>query len=97
MISYIYETQVMATLVPVLLAGEFRRSQKFSKQFVDISSEFLFYSHLKSYPACSWIIITGEEHRFLVAQQAQERIGPILLEPSARNTAPAMQSRHLKH
>ena len=43
--------------------------------------------------ACPWIIVTGEDYRFLVAQQAKETdisIGPILLEPSGRNTAPAV-------
>ena len=43
--------------------------------------------------AAPCIIITGEDYRFLVAQQAKEAgvsIGPILLEPSARNTAPAI-------
>ena len=95
----------MATLVPVLLAGGSgtrlwpisRKSHP--KQFVDLTGagDSLLKSSLKRSAfiphASPWIIITGEDYRFLVAQQAKEAnvpIGPILLEPSARNTAPAI-------
>ena len=39
------------------------------------------------------IIVTGEEHRFLAAEQLREigiDIGAALLEPAGRNTAPAL-------
>ncbi|MDB2411962.1 mannose-1-phosphate guanylyltransferase/mannose-6-phosphate isomerase [Litoricolaceae bacterium] len=95
----------MTTLVPVLLAGGsgtrlWPTSRKsYPKQFVDLtgSGDSLLQSSLKRSAvipnARPWIIVTREEYRFLVAQQAKEAgvsIGPILLEPSARNTAPAI-------
>ena len=95
----------MATLVPVLLAGGsgtrlWPTSRKsYPKQFVDLtgSGDSFLQSSLKRSAvmsnACPWIIVTGEDYRFLVAQQAKEAgvsIGSILLEPSARNTAPAI-------
>ena len=95
----------MATLVPVLLAGGsgtrlWPTSRKsYPKQFIDLigsGDSFLQTSLKRSVVmpnACPWIIVTGEDYRFLVAQQAKEAavpIGPILLEPSARNTAPAI-------
>jgi len=95
----------MTTLVPVLLAGGsgtrlWPTSRKsYPKQFVDLtgSGDSFLQSSLKRSAvipnACPWIIVTGEDYRFLVAQQAKESrvsIGPILLEPSTRNTAPAI-------
>ena len=95
----------MTTLVPVLLAGGsgtrlWPTSRKSCpKQFVDLtgSGDSFLQSSLKRSTvmpnACPWIIVTREDYRFLVAQQAKEvsaSIGPILLEPSARNTAPAI-------
>jgi mannose-1-phosphate guanylyltransferase/mannose-6-phosphate isomerase len=95
----------MTTLVPVLLAGGsgirlWPSSRKsYPKQFIDLTSsgDSFLQSSLKRSAvipnACPWIIVTGEDYRFLVAQQAKEAgvsIGPILLEPSARNTAPAI-------
>ncbi len=95
----------MTNLVPVLLAGGsgtrlWPTSRKsYPKQFVDLTSsgDSFLQSTLKRSSvmpkACPWIVVTGEDYRFLVAQQAKEidvSIGPILLEPSARNTAPAI-------
>lgn len=95
----------MATLVPVLLAGGsgtrlWPTSRKsYPKQFTVLreSEDSLLQSSLKRSQAlpnaCPWIIVTGEDYRFLVAQQAKEAdisIGPILIEPVARNTAPAI-------
>lgn len=95
----------MTTLVPVLLAGGsgtrlWPTSRKsYPKQFVDLigSGDSLLQSSLKRslvmVDAAPWIIITGEEYRFLVAQQANEtgiQIGSILLEPVSRNTGPAI-------
>jgi len=95
----------MASLVPVLLAGGsgsrlWPTSRKsFPKQFIDLtdSGESFLQSSLKRSAvipnARPWIIVTGQDYRFLVAQQAKEAgvsIDTILLEPSARNTAPAI-------
>lgn len=95
----------MTALVPVLLAGGSgtrlwpTSRQSFPKQFVDLtdSGDSFLQSSLKrsqSMPdASTWIIVTGEDYRFLVAQQAKETgvaTGSIILEPSARNTAPAI-------
>ena len=95
----------MATLVPTLLAGGsgtrlWPTSRKsYPKQFVDLtgSGDSFLQSSLKRSEvmpgAAPWIIVTSEDYRFLVAQQANEtgiKIGSILLEPVARNTAPAI-------
>ena len=95
----------MSILVPVLLAGGsgtrlWPTSRKsYPKQFVDLtgSGDSFLQSSLKRSQviptACPWIIVTSEEYRFLVAQQTKEtemQVGSILLEPVARNTAPAI-------
>ena len=95
----------MTSLVPVLLAGGSgtrlwpTSRESYPKQFVDLTGSgdsFLQLSLKRSVVmpnACPWIIVTTEDYRFLVAQQAKEAavpIGPILLEPLARNTAPAI-------
>lgn len=95
----------MSVLVPVLLAGGsgtrlWPTSRKsYPKQFVDLtaSGHSFLQSTLKRADVIDdpqpWIIVTSEDYRFLVAQQAHEvgaEVGSILLEPSARNTAPAI-------
>jgi len=95
----------MPALVPVLLAGGsgtrlWPTSRKsYPKQFVDLtnSGDSLLQAALKRSNVmpnpCPWIIVTSEDYRFLVAQQAKDAgvsIGSILLEPCARNTAPAI-------
>lgn len=95
----------MVALVPILLAGGsgtrlWPTSRKsYPKQFADLteSGDSFLQSSLKRSTvmpnACPWIIVTGEDYRFVVAQQAKETdvsIGTILLEPLARNTAPAI-------
>ena len=95
----------MSILVPVLLAGGsgtrlWPTSRKsYPKQFVDLtgSGDSFLQSSLKRSQviptACPWIIVTSKDYRFLVAQQANEtemQVGSILLEPVARNTAPAI-------
>jgi mannose-1-phosphate guanylyltransferase/mannose-6-phosphate isomerase len=105
MIDWIDENPLMTTLVPVLLAGGsgtrlWPTSRKsYPKQFVDLtgSGDSFLQSSLKRSQvmpdAAPWIIVTGEDYRFLVAQQANEtriQVGSILLEPVARNTAPAI-------
>lgn len=95
----------MTTLVPVLLAGGsgtrlWPTSRKsYPKQFVDFtfSGDSLLQSSLKRSQvlpeSAPWIIVTSEDYRFLVAQQANEtdiQVGSIILEPKPRNTAPAI-------
>lgn len=95
----------MTNLVPVILAGGsgsrlWPTSRKsYPKQFLDLtdSGDTLLQLSLKraqvllnAYPC---IIVTSEDYRFLVAQQAKESkvpIGSILLESSPRNTAAAI-------
>ena len=105
MINSIDENPLTTTLVPVLLAGGsgtrlWPTSRKsYPKQFVDLtgSGDSFLQSSLKRSEvmpeAAPWIVVTSESYRFLVAQQANEteiEIGSILLEPVARNTAPAI-------
>ena len=95
----------MTTLVPVLLAGGsgtrlWPTSRKsYPKQFVDLigSGDSLLQLSLKRSEVlpgiAPWIVVTGEDYRFLVAQQANEthiQVDSIILEPIARNTAPAI-------
>ena len=95
----------MTTLVPVLLAGGAgtrlwpTSRGSYPKQFVDLTGcgDSFLQSTLKRSAvmpnASPWIIVTCEDYRFLVAQQAREAgaaINSILLEPAARNTAPAI-------
>ncbi len=95
----------MSLLTPVLIAGGsgtrlWPTSRKsLPKQFVDLTDSgqsllqaTLARSAVMPDPA-PWIIVTSEHYRFLVAQQAYEirqTVDTILLEPSARNTAPAI-------
>ena len=95
----------MPSLTPVLIAGGsgtrlWPTSRKsLPKQFVDLTDSgqsllqaTLARSDVMPDPA-PWIIVTSEHYRFLVAQQAYEigqTVDTILLEPSARNTAPAI-------
>jgi len=95
----------MSLLTPVLIAGGsgtrlWPTSRKsLPKQFVDLTDSgqsllqaTLARSTVMPDPA-PWIIVTSEHYRFLVAQQAHEigqTVDTILLEPSARNTAPAI-------
>ncbi len=84
----------MPTLVPVLLAGGSgtrmwpTSRNSYPKQFVDLTfcGDSLLQLSLKRSDvmpnACPRIIVTGEDYRFLVAQQAKEAgvsIGPIVL------------------
>ena len=89
------------SVIPVILAGgsgsrlwPLSRTQ-FPKQFLNISGDKSLFQD-----ACSRlsgvlppIIVTNEEHRFLALQQLRDinlEQADILLEPSGRNTAPAM-------
>ena len=95
----------MTVLVPVLLAGGSgtrlwpTSRVSYPKQFIDLlgSGDSMLQATLKRSSvmpdSAPWIIVTGEDYRFLVAQQAKEvsvNVSSILLEPVSRNTAPAI-------
>ncbi len=89
-------------LVPVIMAGgsgtrlwPLSRSL-YPKQFLPLASDktmlqetILRLSGLETAPP---VTICNEEHRFIVAEQLKniDRLGPIILEPEGRNTAPAV-------
>jgi mannose-1-phosphate guanylyltransferase/mannose-6-phosphate isomerase len=98
----------MTTITPVILCGgsgtrlwPLSRSG-FPKQFLCLtSSESLFQQAAQrligltapGIDVAQPIIVTGEEHRFLAAEQLREAgipLGAALLEPVGRNTAPAL-------
>ncbi len=91
-------------IVPVIMAGgrgtrlwPISRSSR-PKQFLALAGQdSLFQETLKrvadSEQFAAPIIVTNEDYRFLVAEQAQEigvELGAILLEPAARNTTAAI-------
>lgn len=95
----------MTVLVPVLLAGGSgsrlwpTSRHSYPKQFIDLigSGDSMLQVALKRAYVMPgpepWIIVTGERYRFLVAQQAKEisaNVSSIILEPTSRNTAPAI-------
>ena len=97
-------TDSMAKLViPVVLSGgsgtrlwPSSRAAR-PKQFVEIVGEKSLFeltlSRVESMSASSPIVVCNEAHRFLVAEQCAESNIPsprLLLEPAARNTAPAI-------
>ena len=88
--------------IPVIIAGgsgtrlwPLSRSL-YPKQFLPLSSEYSMLQEtllrLEGLSALSPITICNEEHRFIVAEQLRsiDRSGSIILEPSGRNTAPAI-------
>jgi mannose-1-phosphate guanylyltransferase/mannose-6-phosphate isomerase len=98
----------MINVVPVILCGgsgarlwPLSRAG-FPKQFLSLTgNESLFQQAAlrlsalgnESISLSAPIIVTGEEHRFLVAEQLREagiELGATLLEPVGRNTAPAL-------
>ena len=95
----------MNTLVPVLLAGGsgtrlWPTSRKsYPKQFVDLtlSGDSFLQSTLKRSTvmadASPWIIVTGEDYRFLVAQQAREVNANVGSNP-IRTSRPEYGPRH---
>jgi len=92
------------TIVPVILAGgQGKRLWPLSrarhpKQFLTFQDrDSLFQETVERFrgqaDCAPPIVLTGADYRFLVAEQAREigaELGAIILEPSARNTAPAI-------
>lgn len=89
-------------ITPVILAGgtgsrlwPLSRAM-YPKQFLTLTGKLSMlqatFSRLRGLPYESAIVICNEEHRFIAAEQLrQQSIMPsILLEPAARNTAPAV-------
>lgn len=92
-------------LVPVLLAGGSgtrlwpTSRASYPKQFVPLVDPNLSLlqsavQRQRALPdATGWIVVTGDDYRFLVAQQVAETgipVDAIVLEPAAKNTAPAV-------
>mgnify|MGYP000555723320 CR=1 FL=1 len=89
-------------LVPVIMAGgsgtrlwPLSRSLH-PKQFLPLVGESTMLqvtlNRLKQLNTAEPVTICNEEHRFIVAEQLQSinQLGPIILEPQGRNTAPAI-------
>lgn len=97
-----------ALVTPIILAGgkgtrlwPMSRAER-PKQFLQLTgSESLLQKTLRRASGPGYaapIVITNEDYRFLVAEQAREcgvDLGGILLEPVARNTAPAIAAAAL--
>lgn len=93
----------MIPIVAVVLSGGsgtrlWPLSRKsFPKQFLNLyGEETMFQQTLKRIgtvsDVCETVIVSNEEHRFIVAEQLRQAktTGRILLEPSGKNTAPAI-------
>ena len=89
-------------LIPVILAGgsgtrlwPLSRSL-YPKQFLPLVSDRTMFQEtvlrLKGIETAPPVTICSEEHRFMVAEQlrAIDQLGPVILEPEGRNTAPAV-------
>ena len=95
-------------IIPVILAGGsgtrlWPLSRKLiPKQFISLVNETsLFQDTLLRLPIESSdpIIICNEEHRFIAAEQARQinkKLSSIILEPTGKNTAPAITLAALK-
>ncbi|QYR52139.1 mannose-1-phosphate guanylyltransferase/mannose-6-phosphate isomerase [Lysobacter soyae] len=90
-------------MIPVILSGGSGTRlwplsrEGFPKQFLSLMGGDTMlqatWNRVKSVASASPIVVAGEEHRFMVAEQLREAGCPnpvILLEPVGRNTAPAI-------
>ncbi|MCS3903572.1 mannose-1-phosphate guanylyltransferase/mannose-6-phosphate isomerase [Methylohalomonas lacus] len=99
------------SILPIILSGGMGdrlwplSRQSFPKQFLSLAGEKSLLQETVERLSCLGdilappVFVSNKEHRFLIAQQASEcRIapGPILLEPVARNTAPAVAAAALE-
>lgn len=94
----------MSTILPVVLSGgsgtrlwPLSRSG-YPKQFLALTAEVsLFQDTLERLGGIEGVVdplvVCNEEHRFIIAEQAKnigQKLGSIILEPTAKNTAPAI-------
>lgn len=99
----------MMTLQPVLLSGGSGTRlwplsrEAYPKQFLPLAGNHTMlqstWLRLGDLDALPPIVVAGEEHRFLVAEQLRQIAAPaptILLEPVGRNTAPAIAAAALQ-
>ncbi len=99
----------MMTLQPVLLSGGSGTRlwplsrEAYPKQFLPLGGEQTMlqatWLRIGDLSATAPIVVAGEEHRFLVAEQLRQIQAPtpaILLEPVGRNTAPAIAAAALQ-
>jgi len=89
-------------LIPVIMAGGSGTRlwplsrQHFPKQFLPLVDDSTMLqttlSRLEGLPIARSITICNEQHRFIVAEQLRRtgELGAIILEPEAKNTAPAL-------
>ena len=102
----------MRKIIPIILAGGTGSRlwplsrESFPKQFLQLTDEDNYTLLQKTYKRiegienlCEPIIICNEDHRFIVGDQMRKiNINPnaIILEPSRRNTAPAITIAAMK-
>lgn len=99
----------MAKLQPVLLSGGSGTRlwplsrEAYPKQFLPLAGDATMlqatWQRVAALAAAAPIVVAGEEHRFLVAEQLRQIGAPtpaILLEPVGRNTAPAIAAAALQ-
>ncbi len=99
----------MAKLQPVLLSGGSGTRlwplsrEAYPKQFLALAGDDTMlqatWRRVADIADCAPIVVAGEEHRFLVAEQLRQIGAPtpaILLEPAGRNTAPAIAAAALQ-
>jgi len=90
-------------ITPVLLSGGSGSRlwpvsrEAFPKQFLPLTGDYSLLQttllRLASLPCTEPLVVCNQEHRFMVAEQLRQigiQAGGILLEPLARNTAPAL-------
>lgn len=96
------KTQANLSLVPTILAGgsgtrlwPLSRASH-PKQFLSLDGHLTMLQQtalrVDGLPVSRPVVVCSETHRFFVAEQLREidRMGPIILEPHGRNTAPAI-------
>ena len=99
----------MATLQPVLLSGGSGTRlwplsrEAYPKQFLPLASDDTMlqatWKRVAAIADAAPIVVAGEDHRFLVAEQLRQIGAPtpaIVLEPLGRNTAPAIAAAALQ-
>ena len=99
----------MTPLQPVLLSGGSGTRlwplsrEAYPKQFLPLVGNDTMlqatWQRVQAIASCAPIVVAGEDHRFLVAEQLRQIGAPtpaIVLEPMGRNTAPAIAAAALQ-